>query len=168
MTTAYLLLRLAIPGVKVVMLPFDEIAPAVQNGLVEAGLIIHEGQLTLNKSGLKKIFDLGQWWFEKTNLPLPLGANVIRRDLGPEKIQTLTQILKDSIVYSLEHRSAALKYALGFARGMSEQIADQYINMYVNDLSVDCGEIGKMAVKQLFDLAAEAKLVEAGFQSEFV
>jgi 1,4-dihydroxy-6-naphthoate synthase len=168
MTTAYLLLRLAMPEAKVIMLPFDEIVPAVQNGLVEAGLIIHEGQLTHQRSGLKKIFDLGEWWYEKTKLPLPLGANVIRRDLGEERILQLTQILKSSVVYSLQNRAAAMKYALGFARGMSEKIADEYIKMYVNDLSIDCGEVGRLAVKELFDLAVGANLCSDEFQAEFV
>ncbi len=168
MTTAYLLLRLAIPAVKVLMLPFDEIVPAVQNGLVDAGLIIHEGQLTHLQSGLKKIFDLGQWWFDKTNLPLPLGANVIRRDLGQVKIMQLTQMLRESVIYSLQNRPAAMKYALSFARGMSEKIADQYIKLYVNDLSVDCGDLGRLAVKTLFNLAWQANLWDEEFQTEFV
>ncbi len=173
MTTAYLLLRLLVPGVKVVVLPFEEIIPAVQNRIVEAGLIIHEGQLTHEQFGLKKMIDLGQWWYEKTQLPLPLGGNAIRRNLGRETILRLTQILKNSIVYALDNRSAAMQYALGFARGqsarcMSEAEADRYISMYVNDLSIDCGESGKEAVKKLFELAKEAKLVEEGFQSEFV
>jgi len=168
LTTAYLLLRLAMPEAKVIMLPFDEIVPAVQNGLVQAGLIIHEGQLTHLQSCLKKVFDLGQWWHEETHLPLPLGANVIRRDLGQQRILQLKQILKESIVYSLQNRAAAMKYALSFARGMSEKTADQYINMYVNDLSVDFGEVGRLAVKKLFNLASEANLCDAKFQSEFV
>jgi 1,4-dihydroxy-6-naphthoate synthase len=168
MTTAYLLLRLAMPEVKVLMLPFDEIIPAVQNGLVNAGLIIHEGQLTHSAAGLDKIFDLGQWWYKKTNLPVPLGANVIRRDLGRQRILKLTEVLKNSIIYSLQNRAQALKYALTFARGMSEQIADRYIRMYVNELSIDCGDEGRQAVKKLFELAAEANLVDKEFQGEFV
>lgn len=168
LTTAYLLLSLAMPKTKVIMLPFDEIVPAVQNGLVEAGLVIHEGQLTHLQSGLKKVFDLGLWWYEKTHLPLPLGANVIRRDLGEAKILQLTEILKKSIVYSLQNRAAAMEYAWGFARGMSEKTVDQYIYMYVNDFSIDCGEAGRRAVKKLFDLAIKANLWNEEFQSEFV
>jgi 1,4-dihydroxy-6-naphthoate synthase len=168
MTTAYLLLRLYCPEVKVIALPFEEIIPAVQNRVVEAGLIIHEGQLTHEQFGLKKLIDLGRWWDEKTNLPLPLGGNAIRRDLGQDKILQLTEILKNSVVYALNNRKTAMNYAFDFARGMSEKIVDKYINMYVNDLSIDCGDRGRLAVKKLFQLAREAGLLEEQFNTEFV
>ena len=168
MTTAYLLLQLYLPGVKVVVLPFEDIIAAVQDSTVAAGLLIHEGQLTHERFGLKKIIDLGQWWFAKTSLPLPLGGNAVRRDLGREKIIRVTQILKDSIIFALNNRPEAMRYALSFARGMSENVVDKYISMYVNELSIDCGDAGREAVKQLFELAKKAKLVEEQFQSEFV
>lgn len=168
MTTAFLLLRLYCPGVKVIALPFEEIIPAVQNRIVDAGLIIHEGQLTHETFGLKKMIDLGQWWDEKTNLPLPLGGNAIRRDLGQERILQLTEILKNSVLYGLNNRQKAMDYAFSFARGMSEKIVDEYIRMYVNELSIDCGETGRLAVKKLFQLAEESGLLKGQFNAEFV
>lgn len=167
MTTAYLLLRMAMPNIHPIMLPFDEIIPAVQNKSVQAGLIIHEGQLTHAEAGLKKILDLGEWWQDKTGLPVPLGANVIRRDLGKDKITKLSRMLKESIVYSLENRKDAMNYALSFARGMSHELADQYIDMYVNELSVDCGDLGKKAVHKLFDLASQTNIIDKNFTIEF-
>jgi 1,4-dihydroxy-6-naphthoate synthase len=168
LTTAYLLLRLIVPEAKVIVLPFDEIIPSLQNGTADAGLLIHEGQLTYAHSGLKRIMDLGQWWYQKTNLPLPLGGNVIKRDLGSRKILQLSKMVKASITYALANRQAALQYALNFARGMPEELADRYIEMYVNELSVDCGYTGRQAVKTLFQLATEAKLIEEGLRLEFV
>ncbi len=168
MTTAYLLLRLYLPEIKVIVLPFQDIIPALQNGQVEAGLIIHEGQLSYPDSGLKKLLDLGLWWYQKTNLPLPLGGNAIKRNLGQDRIADLTRILKESVIYALNNRQAALNYALSFARGMSKELADRYVQLYVNELSVDCGTEGQEAVKILFRLADQAGLTEREFSPEFV
>ena len=150
LTTAYLLLRLWRPNANVVELPFHEIIDAVASGSVDAGLLIHEGQLTYESRGLVKIVDFGQWWNARTNLPLPLGGNAIRKDLGSALIKRVTRLLKDSIVYSLEHKNEALRYAMGFARDMDEKLAGQYVDMYVNELTVDCGAKGKEAVERLF------------------
>lgn len=166
LTTAYLALRLFQPNLNVVEMPFDQITEAIVNGTVDAGLLIHEGQLTYLDLGLTKILDLGEWWSEKTKLPLPLGGNVIRKDLG-DMIPSITKILKESIVYSLAHRNEAIAYAMGFARGMTAELAGEYIDMYVNDLTVDCGEIGKQAVQKLFDVAFEQGILEHQLTAEF-
>ena len=168
MTTAFLLLQLCITPMKVVVLPFKEIIPAVVAGIVDAGLVIHEGQLTYSQTGLKKIIDLGQWWHQKTNLPLPLGGNVVKRDLGKEKIAELTRIVRQSITYALDNKEAALKYAMRFAEYMPEDLIDRYVKMYVNELSIDCGETGKLAVKKLFKMAAQKQIIESGFNPSFV
>jgi len=132
------------------VIPFDQIIPAVKEGKVDAGLIIHEGQLTYADEGLKNILDLGKWWYEKTDgLPLPLGGNVIRKDLGEKTMKEVSEILRESIKYSLEHRDEAVEYALKYARGMDRNKADKFIGMYVkyvNDLTVDYGERGRKAV----------------------
>lgn len=168
LTTAYLTLCLYQPGLKVVEMPFDQILPAVRDGKVDAGLIIHEGQLTYAKEGLTKIVDLGEWWFEQTALPLPLGGNVIRKDLGAERMKQITKLLRDTIVYSLEHRAEALEYALTFARDMPRELADKFVGMYVNELTVDYGETGRAALTKLFALAYEKGVLDKPVAVEFV
>jgi len=168
LTTAFLALRLYDPDVKHVVMPFDEIQEAVRDGKVEAGLLIHEGQLTYGDEGLKKIVDLGEWWAERTDgLPLPLGGNVIRRDLGPELITKVSKMLHDSIAYALEHREEALDYALQYGRGLDRQKADTFVGMYVNGLTLDYGDRGRAAVQRLFDDAWAQKLIPKPIQVEF-
>jgi 1,4-dihydroxy-6-naphthoate synthase len=159
LTTAFLALQLYEPNLKTVVLPFDQIIEAVAEGKVDAGLIIHEGQLTYAKEGLKVWVDLGKWWFERHQLPLPLGGNVIRRDLGLPAMREIGALLKESIQKSLKHRSEAVKYALEFGRGLDLSLADRFIGMYVNELTVDYGERGRMALRVLFDEAEKMKLL---------
>jgi 1,4-dihydroxy-6-naphthoate synthase len=168
LTTAFLCLRLYQPELNVVELPFHEIIDAVANRSVDAGLLIHEGQLTYANRGLKKILDLGQWWHEKTGLPLPLGGNAIKKDMGDELIKRTTRILKESIVYALKHKDEALRYAMTFTRDMTTQLADRYVAMYVNDLTVDCGERGKKAVERLFEEAFEKGIFTERILPQFV
>jgi 1,4-dihydroxy-6-naphthoate synthase len=150
LTTAFLSLRLLLPNeFRYEVVPFDEIIHAVASGRFDAGLIIHEGQLTFQNQGLNLVVDLGVWWQEKTGLPLPLGGNVVRRDLGPETIRTISRLLKESIRYSLEHRDAALEYALQYARDMDKGLADKFVGMYVNEWTLDYGERGREAVRRL-------------------
>ncbi len=167
LTTAYLALRLFQPDLKVIELPFDQISNAVKESKADAGLLIHEGQLTYHHERLVKIVDLGEWWHEQTGLPLPLGGNVIRKDLGKVYIKQITELLKKSIVYSLEHRAEAVDYAMSFARGMNKSQADKFIGMYVNELTVDFGEQGRVALKLLFEKAYEAGLVDHPVEVEF-
>ena len=161
MTSAFLELKLAIGEFPYAVVPFDEIIPAVCAGKFAAGLIIHEGQLTYAQAGLKKIFDLGEWWQEKYNLPLPLGGNVVRRALGDETILEVSAILKESIQYGLDHRHEAVEYALSWARDMGHDLANEFVGMYVNELTVDYGERGRKAVHLLLELAAEKGLIPA-------
>jgi 1,4-dihydroxy-6-naphthoate synthase len=144
LTTAFLALRLYKPDVKYVAMPFDEILEAVRDGKVEAGLLIHEGQLTYEQEGLRKLVDFGEWWAERTGgLPLPLGGNVIRRDLGPELIARLSTLLHDSIAYGLNHRADAVTHAMKYGRGLDRSSTDTFVGMYVNDLTLDYGERGR-------------------------
>lgn len=170
LTTAYLALRLYQPSLtNIVVMPFDKILDAVNNGEVDAGLLIHEGQLTYAQLGLKKIIDLGEWWFELTGgLPLPLGGNIVRKDLGTEQMKTVTRLLQKSIVFSLEHRSDALQYAMQFARELKQEQADKFIGMYVNDLTVDYGEQGREALRRLFAMAYEKGIIDRLIVPEFV
>jgi 1,4-dihydroxy-6-naphthoate synthase len=149
LTTAFLTLRLALGDVPHVVLPFDEILPAVERGEVDAGLLIHEGQLTYAAHGLHKALDLGEWWASETGLPLPLGANAVRRDLGEPAIGELTEVLRESIAYALAHREEALAYAARFGRGLDDDLNDRFVGMYVNDLTQDYGEEGRAAVREL-------------------
>jgi 1,4-dihydroxy-6-naphthoate synthase len=152
MTTAFLALRLLLPGgFAYEVVPFDQIIEAVASGKFDAGLIIHEGQLTFQNQGLQLIVDLGVWWHEKTGLPLPLGGNVVRRDLGPEAIREISRLLKESIQYSLDHRAEALAYALQYARDMNMDLADRFVGMYVNDWTLDYGPRGRQAVQRLLE-----------------
>ena len=159
MTTAYLVLKLFAPEIATEVVPFDEIIPRVLEGKYEAGLIIHEGQLTFNKSGLQRIVDLGKWWRDQTGLPLPLGGNAIRRELGPELIAACCTALKDSIRYALDHREEALQYALQFARDLDPQMADKFVGMYVNERTLDYRKDGREAIAKLLDMGYAAGII---------
>ncbi len=168
LTTAFLGLRIYDPSVQTVVMPFDEIQEAVRDGRVEAGLLIHEGQLTYQDDGLKKIVDLGEWWAERTGgLPLPLGGNVIRRDLGPQVIEKVSRLLHDSIAYALNHRQEALDYALQFGRGLDRAKADKFVGMYVNELTLEYGDRGRKAVQLLFDEAWDKRLIPKKLHIEY-
>jgi 1,4-dihydroxy-6-naphthoate synthase len=169
LTTAYLVLRLFQPDFKAVVVPFDQIEETVERGDVDAGLLIHEGQLTYQDRGLQLWLDEGAWWFDETNgLPLPLGCNVVRRDLGDELISAVSRDLRASITTGLEHREEALAYALQFSRGLDDVKADTFVGMYVNDLTVDYGERGRKAVAELLGRAADAGLIPEKVPVSFV
>jgi 1,4-dihydroxy-6-naphthoate synthase len=160
LTTAFLALRMVKPDVRYVVMPFDEILEAVRDGEVAAGLLIHEGQLTYANEGLQKIIDLGEWWADLTGgLPLPLGGNVIRRDLGPDLVQRIGRLLHESIAYALAHRREAVEYALQFGRGLDRDRTDTFVGMYVNALTLDYGDRGRRAVQRLFDEAYQRGLI---------
>jgi len=168
LTTAFLTLRLFDPAVDHVVVPFDQIEAKVQSGEVAAGLLIHEGQLTYADEGLKKIVDLGEWWADRTHgLPLPLGGNVIRRDLGAKAISTLSRLLHDSIAYGLGHRDEAVQYAMQFGRGLDRARTDQFVGMYVNGLTLDYGDRGREAVRRLLGDAQAAGLLPNRVNIEF-
>lgn len=168
LTTAFLVLRLLDPNVEHVVMPFDQIQEAVRDGRVAAGLLIHEGQLTYRDEGLKKVVDLGEWWADRTGgLPLPLGGNVIRRDLGTEVIGALSRLIHDSIAYALDHRDEAVDYSMRFGRGLDRDRTDRFVGMYVNGLTLDYGERGRTAVHRLLDEARAAGLIPATVQVEF-
>lgn len=174
LTTAFLTLKLLFadiaPGkeVRYEVLPFDEILNAVEAGKYDAGLIIHEGQLTFQNQGLKLVVDLGVWWQEKTGLPLPLGGNVVRKDLGAETMSEISRLLKLSIRYGLDHRREALDYALKYARDMDVTLADKFVGMYVNEWTLDYGERGRAAVRRLLDAAHDAHVIPRPVAVEFV
>lgn len=169
LTSAFLALKLFEPQIEYIVVPFDKIIDTVKNGEAEAGLIIHEGQLTYQDEGLVCIVDLGKWWYEKTDgLPLPLGGNVIRKDLGYKVMKEISEILREGIKYSLSHRDEAVEYALKFARGMDRQKADKFIGMYVNQLTVDYGERGKKAIELFLKQAYEKGFIPTLPQIEFV
>ena len=169
LTTAFLALRLLLPpGFEHVVVPFDEIIKRMGSGEFEAGLIIHEGQLTFQNDGLHLAVDLGVWWQEKTGLPLPLGGNVVRRDLGLPTMREISRLLKQSIQYSLDHRDAALTYALQYARDMDKATADKFVGMYVNDWTLDYGPRGKEAVRRLLTEAHQAGIIAKPVEVEFV
>ena len=159
LTTAYLALQLFAPGIEVEVVPFDQIIPQILEGKYEAGLIIHEGQLTYDKSGLHRIVDLGRWWQRVTGLPLPLGGNAIRRSLGHETMANVTQALRESIQYAIDHREEALAYAMQFARDLDTQLADKFVGMYVNERTLDYGEDGREAVRRLLDMGHKAGII---------
>jgi len=169
LTSASLALKMWNPGLQTVVLPFDDIMPAVSSGEVDAGVVIHEGQLTWREEGFYKIVDLGVWWAGETGgLPLPLGGNVIRRDLGEELCVRVAALLKGSIEYSLAHREEALDYALGYGRGLDRDKADRFVGMYVNELTVDYGERGKKAVRSFLDRAFAELLIPKVPQLDFL
>jgi 1,4-dihydroxy-6-naphthoate synthase len=168
-TSAWLALQLYQSGLKYVVMPFDEILEAVRDGKVEAGLLIHEGQLTYGDEGLRLLVDLGVWWAERTGgLPLPLGGNLIRRDLGPAMMKKVSRMLHASIAHALTHRADALEYAKTYGRGLAHERIDTFVGMYVNDLTLDYGERGRTAVRRFFDEAWEKRLVPAPVNVEFV
>jgi 1,4-dihydroxy-6-naphthoate synthase len=168
LTTAYLALQLFAPGIETEVVPFDEIIPSVMQGKYEAGLIIHEGQLTYDRSGLHRIVDLGKWWLQMTGLPLPLGGNAIRRSLGRELISSVSSALRDSIQYALDHREQALAYAMQFARDLNPQMADKFVGMYVNERTLDYGPDGKEAIRRLLDMGHRAGIIPVEPLVEFV
>ena len=168
LTTAYLTLRLMQPDFEEVIVPFDKILNAVHDGLADAGLVIHEAQLTHAKSGFHLIVDLGRWWKDTYQLPLPLGANALRRDLDAETTRESCRMMRESIAYALEHREEALNYALQFARDMEVPLAEKFVGMYVNHYTVDCGELVPKAAQKLLDMGHEAGLIPHRVQVEFV
>jgi 1,4-dihydroxy-6-naphthoate synthase len=173
LTTAYLALRMCLnTDFKHVVVPFDRILDVTQSGefegrRIDAGLIIHEGQLTYSDQGLKLIADLGKWWHSETGFPLPLGANAVRRDLGPQTIREVERLLRESIRYGLEHRDAALDYALSFGRGLDRSKADQFVGMYVNDWTLDFGPTGREAVACLLRRGHESGVIPRLVVPEF-
>jgi 1,4-dihydroxy-6-naphthoate synthase len=168
LTTAYLALQLFAPGIETEVVPFDQIIPQVLEGKYEAGLIIHEGQLTYDKAGLHRIVDLGKWWLKVTGLPLPLGGNAIRRSLGPELMSLVGATLKESIQYALDHREEALAYAMQFARDLDPQLADKFVGMYVNERTLDYGPDGREAVRRLLDMGHKAGIIPVDAKVDFV
>ena len=168
MTSAYLALKLFAPDVETVNVPFDKIIPAVLAGEFDAGLIIHEGQLTYAHDGLKKIIDLGVWWHEQTGLPMPLGGNAIRRSLGPEVQQIVVNALRDSIQHALDNREAALDYAMQFARDLDPSLANRFVGMYVNERTLDYGDDGREAIRKFLDLGYERGIIPIKSNVDFV
>ena len=168
LTTAYLALKLFAPGIETEVVPFDQIIPQVLEGKYEAGLIIHEGQLTYSKSGLQRVVDLGKWWQQMMGLPLPLGGNAIRRSLGPELMAQVGLALRESIQYALDHREEALAYAMQFARDLDTQAADKFVGMYVNERTLDYGPDGREAVRRLLDMGYKAGIIPREVRVEFV
>jgi 1,4-dihydroxy-6-naphthoate synthase len=167
-TSAYLTLKLFESDFEPVVMPFDKITDAVQNNLVEAGLLIHEGQLFFPKLGLHRIVDLGVWWQEETGLPLPLGGNAVRRALGPQVGRQIAKAIRDSVSYGLEHREEALNYAMQFAREMDAELADKFVGMYVNNWTLGYGEKGQKAVKELITRGTKAGLLPGPPTVEFL
>ncbi|HET7295478.1 MAG TPA: MqnA/MqnD/SBP family protein, partial [Vicinamibacteria bacterium] len=168
LTTAFLALRLFAPSVRTRVVPFDRILDEVRDGRADVGLVIHEGQLTYGGEGLKRVLDLGAWWKEKTGLPLPLGGNAVRRDLGADVMARLTRLVRETVRYSLAHRAEALRYAIGFARGMRPDVADRFVGMWVNEMTVDCGERGRRAVQALLDRGHAEGIIPRGVVADFV
>jgi 1,4-dihydroxy-6-naphthoate synthase len=168
LTSAFLALRIFNRDFKYIVVPFDEIIETVQKGKVDAGLLIHEGQLFYMELGLVKVLDLGEWWYEKTGLPLPMGGNAIKRDLGEDLMKQVSKHLHRSIVYSMENREDALAYAMQFAREMSPEVADRFVAMWVNDLTLNYGERGKEAVRRLLQEGYEAGIIPDKVEVDFV
>jgi len=168
MTTALLSMRIYNPNLKYEVVPFDQIIPQIKAGKYEAGLIIHEGQLTYNQEGLYKIIDMGEWWFAETGLPLPLGGNVIRRDLGDKLMHTVSDFIKRSIQYSLDNREKALEYALKFAGDMDPALADKFVGMYVNHWTLDYGERGRKAIRTLLERGVQDNIIKQPVHVEFL
>jgi 1,4-dihydroxy-6-naphthoate synthase len=168
LTSAFLALRLFNKDFDYTVVPFDQIIDAVQKGTVDAGLLIHEGQLFYKQMGLDKVLDLGEWWHEKTGLPLPMGGNVIRRDLGEDLMKQVSKHLHRSIQYSMDNREDALSYAMQFARDMAPELADRFVAMWVNDLTLDYGERGKEGVRRLLKEGFEAGIIPHEVDIQFV
>ena len=168
LTTAFLALKLFAPEIETVTVDFDKIIPAVVAGQYDAGLIIHEGQLTYGRDGLKKVLDLGVWWKEQTGLPLPLGGNAIRRSLGHDVQTVVTNALRDSIKQALEHREAALEYAMQFARDLDPSLANRFVGMYVNERTLNYGEDGREAIRKLLAMGYERGIIPREAKVDFV
>ena len=168
LTSAYLALQLFAPGVKTHVVPFERILDEVREGRAEVGLVIHEGQLTFGGQGLVELLDLGAWWKDETGLPLPLGGNAVRRDLGPEMMARLTRLVRDTVKHSLAHRPQALEYAMSFARGMDPKVADRFVGMWVNDMTVEMGERGRQAVRVFLERGHAAGLFPTRPPLDFV
>ena len=168
LTTAFLSLKLFSPNISTTTVPFDRIIPEITAGNFDAGLIIHEGQLTYAASGLHKILDLGQWWREQTGLPLPLGGNAIKRDLGEETMLLVTNALRESIQHALDHREEALAYAMQFARDLDPPTANRFVSMYVNERTLDYGPDGKEAIKKLLELGHERGIIPHPVKVDFI
>jgi 1,4-dihydroxy-6-naphthoate synthase len=168
LTTAYLALKLYEPDFVAVETPFDQIEDRVLAGDVDAGLLIHEGQLTYVDNGLHLVADMGEWWFQETGLPLPLGGNIVRKDLGSELTKKVSRHLRESIAYALQHRTAALDHSMQYARGLARSKADEFVGMYVNDWTLDYGERGRLAVQTLLDRGVKAGIITRNVQVEFV
>jgi len=167
-TSAYLTLKLYEPDFEAVVMPFDKIIEAVRNNVVEAGLLIHEGQLFFPQLGLHRVIDLGIWWQEQTSLPLPLGGNAVRRALGPDLGRQVAKTIRDSVAYGLEHREEALNYAMQFARDMDTELADKFVGMYVNKWTLGYGEKGKKAVRELIERGTAAGILPGPPEIEFL
>jgi len=168
LTSAYLALQLFAPGVATRVVPFDRILDEVREGGADVGLVIHEGQLTYGGQGLVKVTDLGAWWMKETGLPLPLGGNAVRRDLGPEMMARLTRLVRETVRHSLAHRPQALEYAMTFARGMDPNVADRFVGMWVNDMTIEMGERGRRAVQVFLDRGVEAGVIPKRVTLDFV
>jgi 1,4-dihydroxy-6-naphthoate synthase len=168
LTTAYLALKLFAPEVETAVVPFDRIIPAVAAGEYDAGLIIHEGQLTYADNGLTKLFDLGQWWREQTSLPLPLGGNAIRRSLGDEVMRATSNALRDSIQHALDHREEALAYAMQFARDLDTTLANRFVGMYVNERTLNYGDDGREAIRRLLEMGYDRGIIPHRAEVDFV
>ena len=168
MTSAFLALRILQPEFEYVVVPFDQIIDAVQKGEADAGLLIHEGQLFYQRLGLHKVVDLGEWWKGRHDLPLPMGGNVIRRDLGADMVERVSEYLRQSIQFSLDNRRDALEYAMQFARDMEEPLAEKFVGMYVNHHTVDAGEEIPLAAQKLLDLGHEAGIIPHRIEVEFI
>ncbi|MGA7832749.1 MAG: MqnA/MqnD/SBP family protein [Terracidiphilus sp.] len=168
LTTAFLALKIFNPAIQTVAVPFDKIIPAVLAGEFEAGLIIHEGQLTYTTSGLYKVLDLGVWWRETTGLVLPLGGNAIRRSLGADSHKIISKALRDSIQHGLDHREQALEYAMQFARDLDIRLASRFVSMYVNERTLDYGADGRAAIRKLLDMGHERGIITVAPQVDFV
>ena len=168
LTTAYLALKIFNPALETVVVPFDRIIPEILAGNFDAGLIIHEGQLTYSSSGLYKVLDLGVWWRETTGLVLPLGGNAIRRSLGPDSLRIVTKAVHDSIQHALDHREEALEYAMQFARDLDSRLANRFVSMYVNERTLDYGPDGRQAIRKLLDLGFERGIIPIAPQVDFV
>lgn len=168
LTTAYLALKIFNPQIETEVVPFDQIIPQIKAGNFEAGLIIHEGQLTYARSGLHKVIDLGVWWREQTGLVLPLGGNAVRRSLGPEVLHTVTQALRDSIQHGLDNREQGLEYAMQFARDLDTSLANRFVSMYVNERTLSYGPDGQEAIRKLLDLGYEKGIIPIAPKVDFV
>jgi 1,4-dihydroxy-6-naphthoate synthase len=168
LTTAFLALKLFAPEVETEVVPFDQIIPQILEGNFEAGLIIHEGQLSYSRAGLHKVVDLGKWWRDMTALPLPLGGNAIRRELGRETIVSINKALRDSIQYALDHREEALEYAMQFARDLDKATANNFVGMYVNERTLDYGKDGRKAIQLLLERGHAAGIIKPEPKVDFI